>query len=71
MSINSSVQQISGGIATFIAGKIVVETTGGKLENYDLLGYVVVGAMLVTIIMMYFIHLYVDKKTELKVTPQP
>lgn len=71
MSINSSVQQISGGIATFIAGKIVVETTGGKLENYDLLGYVVVGAMLVTIIMMYFIHLYVDKKAELKVTPQP
>lgn len=71
MSINSSVQQISGGIATFIAGKIVVETTGGKLENYDLLGYVVVGAMLVTILMMYFIHVYIDKKTELKVTPQP
>ena len=70
MSINSSVQQISGGIATFIAGKIVVETADGKLEHYDTLGYVVIGAMIITIIMMYSIHLYVVTKSKLEVTAQ-
>ena len=62
MSINSSIQQISGGIATFIAGLIVIQTNDGKLVHYDTLGYVVVGAMLITIIMMYSIHLHVEKK---------
>ncbi len=71
MSINSSVQQISGGIATFIAGLIVVQTPNGKLEHYDTLGYVVIGAMVITIIMMYTIHLYVEKKSKLAVKPQP
>ena len=61
---------ISGGIASFIAGKIVVETADGKLENYDTLGYVVVGAMIITVIMMYSIHVYVDKKAKLEVKPQ-
>lgn len=60
MSINSSVQQVSGGIATFIAGLIVVQKTeNSPLENYEILSYVVVGAMLITIVMMYVIHLQV------------
>jgi predicted MFS family arabinose efflux permease len=70
MSINSSVQQISGGIATFIAGLIVVQTPNGKLEHYDTLGYVVIGAMLITIIMMYTIHVYVEKKSKSIIKPQ-
>jgi predicted MFS family arabinose efflux permease len=71
MSINSSIQQISGGIATYIAGLIVVETAGGKLEHYDTLSYVVVGAMVITLIMMYNIHVYVEKKSTAPVQPQP
>lgn len=59
MSINSSVQQVSGGIAAAVAGLIVVQTSNGVLERYDVLGYVVVGAMLITIGMMYLIHRYV------------
>lgn len=70
MSINSSVQQISGAIASFIAGLIVVQTADGKLEHYDTLGYVVVGAMIITIIMMYAINTYVESKTKLEVKPQ-
>jgi predicted MFS family arabinose efflux permease len=62
MSINSSIQQISGGIATFVAGLIVIQTNDGKLVHYDTLGYVVVGAMLITVILMYSIHLHVEKK---------
>ena len=62
MGVNSSVQQIAGGVAAAIAGMIVVQSDSGKLENYPLLGYVVVGAMVVTIIMMYSINQYVLKK---------
>ncbi|POY36528.1 MFS transporter [Solitalea longa] len=64
MSINSAVQQISGGIAAAIAGMIVVETKSGMLENYNILGYVVIGAMVVAIGMMFFINQYVMIKNK-------
>jgi predicted MFS family arabinose efflux permease len=66
MGVNSSIQQISGGIATFIAGLIVVQTSSGRLERYDLLGYVVTASMIITIIMMYILHLGVQRKAERK-----
>ena len=56
MGINSSIQQISGGVAAFAAGKIVVQTENAPLQNYDILGYVVVCSMLITIGMMYIIN---------------
>ena len=62
MGVNSSIQQIAGGVAAAIAGMIVIQTDSGKLERYDMLGYVVVGAIIVTIIMMYFINQYVLNK---------
>ena len=63
MSINASVQQISGGIASVIAGMIVVATDTGKLLHYDTLGYVVIVAMIITMTMMYFINEQVSRKT--------
>jgi predicted MFS family arabinose efflux permease len=62
MGINASIQQISGGVASFIAGLIVVQTSSGKLEHYDTLGYVVVGSMIITILMMYFLDRLVQRK---------
>ncbi len=68
MGVNSSIQQISGGIATAVAGLIVVQTDTGYLQRYDTLGYVVTGTMLLTILMMHTIHKIVSKhnKPELK-----
>jgi predicted MFS family arabinose efflux permease len=66
MSINSSTQQIAGGIAAIFAGLIVVQRADGKLENYLLLGYVVSICVLITIILMYPINKYVMKKQELQ-----
>ncbi len=63
MSINSSTQQIAGGIASAIAGMIVVQTPSGSLDNYDILGFVVTGTITFTIIMMYFLNRYVARKT--------
>jgi MFS family permease len=71
MGINASVQQISGGIATFIAGLIIVQEPDGHLENYNILGYVVNGAMALTILMMYTIHRQVMKKTGYAASPKP
>lgn len=54
MSINSSLQQIAGGIAAAIGGMIVVQKTKiTPLEHYDTLGYIIVAIILVNIIMMY------------------
>lgn len=68
MGVNSSVQQIAGGIASLVAGLIVKETASGQLENYPLLGNVVVAAIIITIFLMYWIHKYVTAKLE-KATP--
>jgi predicted MFS family arabinose efflux permease len=62
MGISSAMQQIAGGISAAIAGMIVVKLPDGALAHYDILGYVVVGAMAVTIIMMYSIHRMVAEK---------
>jgi predicted MFS family arabinose efflux permease len=62
MSVNSSVQQISGGIATFVAGLIVVQSSDGKLERYGTLGWVVIGATALTVFLMYFLNQYVMQK---------
>ena len=64
MSINSSVQMVSGGVASLAAGMIVHQTETGYLENYDILGYVVAGATAITIFMMYFINQMVKAKLE-------
>jgi predicted MFS family arabinose efflux permease len=56
MSVNSATMQISGGLASVIAGRIVGQTASGMILNYDTLGYVVVGTMTVMIGMMYFIN---------------
>jgi MFS family permease len=62
MSIQSSVQQISGGFATALAGLIVVQTTTGALQNYDLLGYIVVVATMITVAMMSVINKSIQQK---------
>jgi predicted MFS family arabinose efflux permease len=55
MSISSSIQQISGGIAAVLGGLIVTESGNGALQHYDVLGYVLVGSTLITLVMMYLI----------------
>jgi predicted MFS family arabinose efflux permease len=62
MSINSSVNMISGGIASLVAGSIVYQLPSGRVENYDILGYVVAGATTITIVIMYFINKMVSEK---------
>lgn len=56
MAVSSSVQYVSGGIASVIAGLIVVQAPGGRLERFDVVGDVIVAATAVTIVLMYLIQ---------------
>jgi predicted MFS family arabinose efflux permease len=54
MSINSSLQQIAGGIAAGIGGMIVTQKNNfSPIEHYDTLGLVIVGITIVCIFMVY------------------
>lgn len=64
MSINSSVQQISGGIAAYFAGLIVVRGANGSLKHYQDLGFVVISSMLVALFLMYILNNYVNKHSK-------
>jgi predicted MFS family arabinose efflux permease len=55
MSISSSLQQMSGGIAAVVAGLIVVQSPRGDLLHFDTLGYVLVGTTVVSLALMYLI----------------
>jgi predicted MFS family arabinose efflux permease len=64
MSINSSLQQIAGGIAAAVAGMIVLQDhKAAPLQNYNIVGYVIVVISIISIILMYRVSELVRKKT--------
>ena len=62
MSVYSSVRQIAGGIASAIAGIIVIQQNDGPLQRYDILGYVVIATMLISMVLLYFINKNINKR---------
>ena len=48
-AISASIQQVSGGIASLVAGHIVTQGVGGRIEHFPVVGYVVVGTTLAAI----------------------
>jgi len=71
MSINSSVQQLSGGLAAALAGMVITEAPDGKLLHYSTLGIIVMASMLSCMIMMYFINRQVNRKLQKANAPKP
>jgi len=75
MAVNTSLQQFSGGLASSVAGLIVVQASDGRIQRYDLLGWVVVGAMMLMVALMYPINRAVMRKASLAAAagtkPQP
>jgi len=63
MSINSSLQQIAGGIASVFAGYIIVQKDKfSPLENYPVLGYIAAVVMLLCIWLVYRVNVIVKNK---------
>jgi hypothetical protein len=70
MSINSSLQQIAGGVAAAVAGIIVVQQTKtSPLEHYNTLGYVVVSVSLLCIFLLWRVNMVVKGKMGLSKPP--
>ncbi len=54
MSINSSLQQVAGGIAAALGGMVVVQKNKySPLEHYDTLGFLMIGLTLICIFLIY------------------
>lgn len=67
MSINSSLQQIAGGIAAAVAGTIVVQKTkSSPLEHYDTLGIIIICISTLTILLMYRVNKMIKRKNKEK-----
>ncbi|MBC7742528.1 MAG: MFS transporter [Bdellovibrionaceae bacterium] len=64
MAVSSSLQQISGGVASVVAGLIVAEEVGGRILHFDILGYIVIGTIVITMIMMYSINRLIQRDTK-------
>ncbi|PHN04122.1 MFS transporter [Flavilitoribacter nigricans] len=64
MGVNSSVAQVSGGIASAIAGMIVYQTETGYIERYPVLGIIVAISMIITIGMMQMINRDIKRRQE-------
>jgi hypothetical protein len=63
MAVSSSMQQLAGGASAWAAGLIVVQTDSGRLERFHTLGFVVVGAMAVSLAQMYAVHRMLSRTT--------
>jgi hypothetical protein len=67
MSINASLQQISGGAAAAFAGLIIKQADkSSPLEHYDTVGYIMVAVSAVSIILMYRVSQLVKMKLQEK-----
>ena len=55
-AVSASLQQVSGGIASIIAGAVVAQTQTGDVQGFDRLGYIVVATTLLSVGLMYFIQ---------------
>jgi len=67
MSINSSLNQIAGGVASTAAGKIVTQANQGTpLQHYDIIGYIVVLITMISIALMWRVNKLAVERAKLK-----
>jgi hypothetical protein len=63
MSINASLQQMAGGVAAMFAGFVVVQRGEGMpIEHFNILGYVMVGIIAISIYLVYRVSMVVRLK---------
>jgi len=64
MSVNSSLQQIAGGLAAAAAGMIVVQKDKfSPLEHYNTLGYIIVGISAISVFLLSRVSRMVKRKS--------
>jgi len=68
-AISAAIQQLSGGIASLVAGHIVARGADNRLEHMDVVGYVVIGCTLVSMALATQIHRAIQARAAQ--APQP
>jgi predicted MFS family arabinose efflux permease len=72
MSINSSLQQIAGGVAAAVSGLIVSQPGKGlPLQHYDIVAYVIVVITMISIFLMWRVSKLVLAKEKLSTNQNP
>jgi predicted MFS family arabinose efflux permease len=61
-AISASLQQFAGGIASLIAGAVIVQEPSGHLLRFGWLGDIVIGTTLTSLVLMYLIHKRVPER---------
>jgi len=62
-AVSASLQQLSGGLGSVLAGAIIAQGADGALIHFDRIGYVVVTTTIITLVMMYFVQKAVAERT--------
>jgi predicted MFS family arabinose efflux permease len=70
-ALGAAIQQVSGGIASVIAGQIVTMAPDGKLEHFPLVGYVVICATMATMFTMWKVKQGIERRAERVSAPAP
>ncbi|MEO8761586.1 MAG: MFS transporter [Bacteroidia bacterium] len=67
MSVSSSLQQLSGGLAALVGGLIVVQKDNySPIQHYNILGYVMIGISVVSVFMVYRVSELIKKRNAVK-----
>jgi predicted MFS family arabinose efflux permease len=68
-AISAATQQLSGGVASLLAGHLVSFGAHGRLENFPMVGYVVVGSTVVAVVMAWFVQRDVAMRAPARLVP--
>ena len=55
-AVNASLQQFSGGVASALAGLVVLRGADGTLQRFDMVGYIVIASSVLALFFMYLVH---------------
>ncbi len=62
MAVSSSMTQFAGAVSSSVSGLLVIQSASGRIENYHLLGMVVMGAMTLTLAQMWNVNRMVEAR---------
>ena len=56
MSVNSAIQQGASGLANLVGGLLITRTASGRLEGYEHVGYLAMGALAITLALAWWLR---------------
>jgi predicted MFS family arabinose efflux permease len=68
-AVSSSISQFAGGLAAVVAGRIVQQGADGRLQHYDVAGYVVIVTSLLACVLMWRVERGIRGRTPAAAVP--